>query len=96
MGWLNGTENICWLCSGGVKEPGLKVDIREETGPNLVADAADTKLEGNRFDYSIIDPPYSRELVKPGGSIITLSYETPKIPRGCDLLAVCGESIRFR
>jgi hypothetical protein len=114
MGWLNGSENICWLCSGGVKEPGLKVDIREETGPNLVADAADTKLEGNRFDYSIIDPPYSRELAKklygtadvyysinifveeavritkPGGNIITLSYEPPKIPKGCDLLAVWG------
>jgi hypothetical protein len=114
MGWLNGSENICWLCSGGVKEPGVRVDIRPETNPTLVADAKATGLDPDQFDYTVIDPPYSRELAhklygtadyynsinvfldeavritKPGGNIITLSYECPKIPKGCDILAVWG------
>ncbi len=114
MGWLNRNENIVWLCAGGVDQPGFKVDIRPEAEPDLVADASDTKLESDRFDYAIIDPPYSRDLAKklygtaafyhsinafvseavritkPGGNIITLSYEPPKIPAGCDLLAVWG------
>jgi hypothetical protein len=112
-GWL-GLENICWLCSGGVKEPGFKVDVRAETKPDLVSDATKTNLPPNQFDYTVIDPPYSRELAKklygtekfyspinefveeavritrPGGNIITLSYEPPRIPDGCDLLAVWG------
>jgi hypothetical protein len=29
-------------------------------------------------------------ITRPGGNIITLSYECPKIPRDCDLLAVWG------
>lgn len=114
MGWLNGSENICWLCSGGVKEPGVRVDIRPETNPDVVRDATDTGLESNRFDFAVIDPPYSKELAKklygtaefyysinvfldeavritrPGGNIITLSYECPKIPKGCAILAVWG------
>jgi|SRR5581483_6126563 len=114
MGWLDGSQNIAWLCAGGVKEPGFRVDIRAETKPDLVADAAATGLQSDRFDYAIIDPPYSRDLAKklygtesfyhsinlfideavritkPGGRVITLSYECPKIPKGCDLLAVWG------
>jgi hypothetical protein len=114
MGWIDGSENICWLCSGGVNEPGFKVDIRAECKPDLVRDASSTGLDANQFDYAVIDPPYSRELAKklygteecyhsinvfldeavritrPGGKIITLSYECPKIPRRCDLLAVWG------
>lgn len=114
MGWLNCSENICWLCSGGVKEPGLRVDIRPETNPDLVSDATATGLEADRFDYTVIDPPYSRDLAKklygtadfyhsinvflgeavritkPGGNIVTLSYECPKIPKGCNILAVWG------
>jgi hypothetical protein len=113
-GWLGESENVCWLCSGGVIEPGFKVDIRPETKPDLVCDAAATALPPNKFDYTVIDPPYSRELAKklygtedsyhtislfiseavritrPGGNIITLSYETPGIPAGCDLIAVWG------
>lgn len=114
MGWLTESNNVCWLCSGGVKEAGFKVDIRAETKPDLVSDATKTNLPPNKFDYTVIDPPYSRELAKklygtedfyssinvfldeavritaPGGNIITLSYECPKIPEGCDLLAVWG------
>jgi hypothetical protein len=115
MGWLElGEKNVCWLCSGGIDQPGFKVDIRAEANPDLVCDASKTTLPPNKFKCVIIDPPYSRELAKklygtpefyhsinafldegariarPGGNIITLSYECPKIPEGCDLLAVWG------
>jgi hypothetical protein len=114
MGWFDYSENVCWLCSGGVKEAGFKVDIRPETNPDLTADASATGLPADKFDYVVIDPPYSRELAKklygtadfyhsinvfldeavritsPGGKIITLSYECPKIPKDCHLLAVWG------
>jgi hypothetical protein len=113
MGWL-GADNVCWLCSGGVTEPGFKVDVRTELKPDLVVDGSNTGLPPNKFDYVVIDPPYSRELTaklygtewcyrsinafvdeaaritRPGGNILTLSYEPPKIPAGCDLLAVWG------
>lgn len=116
MGWLGESthENTCWLCSGGIEEAGVRVDIRAETQPTIVADATKTELVSNVFEYVVIDPPYSRELAKklygtadyyhsinkfideavriaaPGGNIITLSYECPKIPAGCDMLAVWG------
>src|SRR5581483_7736987 len=115
MGWLDGSQNIAWLCAGGVKEPGFRVDIRAETKPDLVADAAATGLQSDRFDYAIIDPPYSRDLAKklygtesfyhsinlfideavritkPGGRVITLSYECPKFQRA----AICSRSGAF-
>jgi len=113
MGWYPDGE-VCWLCSGGITEPGFKVDIRPETRPDLVADATQTGLEANRFDAVFIDPPYSAELAaklygtkayyhsinkfleegiricKPGGLIVSLSYEVCKAFKDAEFLAVWG------
>ncbi len=112
QGWMKG--EICHLCSGRVKGDGFRVDIRPEMEPDLVADATDTKLPEHKFDTTVIDPPYSKDLAqklygtgenfasinafvkegvritRPGGLIVSLSYELPKIPKNAQLIAVWG------
>jgi hypothetical protein len=63
MGWWG--ERRIHLCAGGVKKQdpeGFTVDIKPESGADLIADAADTHLEAESFDCALIDPPYNREL----------------------------------
>jgi hypothetical protein len=55
-------------------EGSFRVDIRPETHPDLITDACQTGLPGERFDVVVIDPPYSRELSK--------NYGTEKYYRG--------------
>ena len=113
MGWWG--VKRCHLCAGMIEDPGsVRVDIKPETEPTIIADARDTKLEDNTFDFVTIDPPYSRDLAdklygtakhftgidgfakeavricKPGGLILTLSYQIPRRLKDCDFIAVCG------
>lgn len=113
QGWWG--EKRCYLCAGMVEDrEAITVDIRPETLPSLVADAKDTGMQTECFDWIIIDPPYTRilaekyygtensyhginsftkeaeRLCKPGGLILTLTYEIPKRIKNCDFLAVCG------
>ena len=74
MGWWG--EKRCYLCAGMVKdELATKVDIRPETNPTIIADAKDTKLPSESFDWIIIDPPYTKILAKK-------YYETEKVYHG--------------
>ena len=68
----------CYLCAGKVKDDSaIKVDVRAEAFedvycyPNLelsdkhvVADATNTELLNESFDWIMIDPPYTKELAK--------------------------------
>ena len=50
------------------------------------------KLYGTREHFGSINQ-FVKEgvrLVKPNGTVVTLSYEIPKIPKGCELIAVWG------
>ena len=112
-GWW-GNQRV-YLCSGKViDKEAVTVDVRPELEPTLIKDATNTGLADNRFDWIIIDPPYSKQLAKelydtekdyhginaftkeaerickPGGLILTLSYEIPKRIKDCDFIAVCG------
>lgn len=113
MGWTG--QDRCYLCAGLVDDPkACRVDIREDVNPTVLADAANTKLSSESFDWVMLDPPYTKDLArelyntekhyhginaftkeaaricKPGGLILTLSYEIPKRLKSCDFIAVVG------
>ena len=56
-------QDIVHLCSGAIPagEGALRVDIREEMNPDLVADCRDLPLDDNSAAAVMIDPPYSVE-----------------------------------
>lgn len=56
-------DDVLHLCSGSMKT-GVRVDIRPETGPNIVADCRSVPLPDASFDYIMADPPYSAEYAK--------------------------------
>ncbi len=59
--------------------------------PPYTKDLAD-KYYGTKKDYHGINV-FTKEaarIVKPGGLILTLTYEIPKRIPGCDFIAVCG------
>lgn len=63
MGWTG--KERCYLCAGLVwDEAACRVDIRENTNPNILADATDTKMPAELFDWILIDPPYTKALAK--------------------------------
>lgn len=82
-----------------------------QTSANIIADARDTGLESESYNWILIDPPYSEvlagllygttehfsgigaflkeaeRLCKPGGYIITVTYEIPPIVPTCTIVA---------
>lgn len=46
---------------GGRAEIGIKVDLRREVGPHIIADAQKLPFKSNVFDAVICDPPYSKQ-----------------------------------
>jgi len=57
---------------GGAGEYGLRVDLKREARPHIVADAHHLPFPDNTFDLVICDPPYSDELAES-------LYETPPL-----------------
>lgn len=51
---------VLHLCSGSMRT-GVRVDIRPEMEPDILADARDVPLPDESFDFIMADPPYSRE-----------------------------------
>lgn len=51
---------VLHLCSGSV-QTGVRVDIRPERNPDIVADCRDVPLPDESFRWILADPPYSRE-----------------------------------
>lgn len=51
-----------WLCAGGFRDPGgTHLDIRTETRPDVLSDAALLPFRDGEFDFVLADPPYSAE-----------------------------------
>lgn len=114
MGWWSEGRRL-HLPGGMTDDPGgFRVDIRPEVKPDLLADARNTGLPAESFDWVGVDPPYSEHLaetlydtkavysginafmkegarlLKPGGYLVSLSYEICKRPKDCDLVAMWG------
>jgi hypothetical protein len=53
-------DRVLHLCSGSVVR-GVRVDIRPEKNPDIVADCRNVPLPDGSFDWILADPPYSRE-----------------------------------
>ena len=51
---------VLHLCSGSVIT-GVRVDIRPETSPDIVADCRRIPLKDKSFQFVLADPPYSQE-----------------------------------
>jgi len=49
---------------GGMAEYGVRVDLRPEVEPDVVADAHDLPFEDGSFDCVVLDPPYSDQQAK--------------------------------
>ena len=56
-------SQVLHLCSGSV-EVGVRVDIRPEVSPDIVADCRNVPLPDASFDWIMSDPPYSEEYAK--------------------------------
>ncbi len=56
-------SDVLHLCSGSVKT-GVRVDIRPETKPDIVADCRSVPLPDASFSHIMADPPYSAEYAK--------------------------------
>lgn len=60
---LMGVEDparVLHLCSGSMVT-GVRVDIRPEVNPDIVADARNVPLPDGSFDFILADPPYSQD-----------------------------------
>jgi len=53
-------ERVLHLCSGSVIT-GIRVDIRHEMNPTVVADVVQTPFANESFDFILSDPPYSED-----------------------------------
>jgi SAM-dependent methyltransferase len=51
---------VLHVCSGSMKI-GVRVDIRPEMNPTVVADACNLPFAADAFEFVMADPPYSRE-----------------------------------
>lgn len=51
---------VLHLCSGSMVT-GLRVDIRPERSPDVVADCRQTPFPDETFDWILADPPYSED-----------------------------------
>ena len=53
-------SKVLHVCSGSVIS-GVRVDIRREMNPSVVADAINLPFENESFDFILSDPPYSED-----------------------------------
>lgn len=53
-------DKVLHLCSGSLKT-GVRVDIRPEKNPDIVADCRNVPLPDESFDWILADPPYSED-----------------------------------
>lgn len=53
-------DEVLHLCSGSVRT-GVRVDIRPEMNPDIVADCRNVPLSDGSVDFIMADPPYSVE-----------------------------------
>jgi len=53
-------DKVLHLCSGSMRR-GVRVDIRPEMNPTVVADCRKTPFDNGSFDWIMADPPYSEE-----------------------------------
>jgi SAM-dependent methyltransferase len=51
---------VLHLCSGSVTT-GVRVDIRRERNPDIIADCRNVPLPDESFDWILADPPYSED-----------------------------------
>lgn len=56
-------SKVLHLCSGSVLT-GVRVDIRPERKPDIIADCRNVPLPDESFDFILADPPYSEEYAK--------------------------------
>lgn len=56
-------DAVLHLCSGSMRT-GVRVDIRPEMEPDIVADCRAVPLPDQSFDFIMIDPPYSEEYAR--------------------------------
>jgi hypothetical protein len=56
-------DNVLHLCCGSVKQ-GIRVDIRESVGPDILADCRNVPLPADSVRWIMADPPYSKEYAK--------------------------------
>jgi len=56
-------DQVLHLCSGSVLT-GIRVDIRPEKNPDIIADCRNVPLPDESFDWILADPPYSEEYAK--------------------------------
>lgn len=53
-------SRVLHLCSGSMRT-GIRVDIRPETHPTVVADCRNTPFPDASFDWILADPPYGED-----------------------------------
>lgn len=56
-------SKVLHLCSGSVRT-GVRVDIRSEMKPDVVADCRKTPFPDESFNWIMADPPYSEDYAK--------------------------------
>lgn len=73
---LRGSNNVLHVCSGGLgpETRGVRVDIRAEVLPDVVADGRELPFADDTFDAVLIDPPYSVEYAQ---SLYGTEYPRP-------------------
>jgi hypothetical protein len=74
----------------GMNKYGFRIDLKPEVNPDLISDAhsfAD-KLNGQRFDFILADPPYSTEEARDIYGAPPLKYK--KWTEQCDTVLVSG------
>lgn len=64
--WLKcNRSEVLHLCSGGLpKGEGIRVDIRPEAHPDILADARDLPLDEGSQAAALIDPPYTPDYAR--------------------------------
>lgn len=53
-------SEVLHVCSGSMRT-GVRVDVREQKRPSVVADGRALPFASNTFRYALIDPPYSQD-----------------------------------
>jgi SAM-dependent methyltransferase len=62
-GQIVNPDQVLHLCSGSMLR-GIRVDIRPEKNPDIVADCRNVPLPDESVDWILADPPYSLEYAK--------------------------------